>query len=110
MKDPNRRYRTRAALFRLNPIRTANKHLSLASKAQLMRAFILSTFLYACESVARTVVLERRIQALDMRCCQRLLYITCNDHVTVKEVRKEIQNAIEKHNDHLTIVKNRKVR
>ena len=84
MKDPNRSYRTRAALFRLKPIRTANKHLSLASKAQLVRTFILSTFLDACERMART-------------------------YVSVKEVRKEIQNAIEKHNDPLTMVKNHKV-
>ena len=44
------------------------KNISLASKVKLMRTLILSTFLYACDSWILTAEIERRIQALEMRC------------------------------------------
>ena len=75
-----------------------------------MRTLILSTFLYACESWALTAEIERRIQALEMRCNRRLLNIFYKDHVTYEEVRKRIQNAIGVHDDLLTMVKKRKLR
>ena len=77
-----------------------------------MRTLILSTFLYACESWTLTAEIERRIQALEMRCytCRRLLNISYKDHVTNEEVRSRIQNAIGVHDDFLTMVKKRKLR
>ena len=75
-----------------------------------MRMYILSTFLYACESWTLTAVIERRIQAFEMRCYRRLLNISYKDHVTNKEVRNRIQNAIGVHDDLLTMVKKRKFR
>ena len=54
---------TTAALSRLKIIRR-DKNISLASKVNLVRALILSTFLYACESWTLTAEIERRIQAL----------------------------------------------
>ena len=75
-----------------------------------MRTLILSTFLYACESWTLTAEIERRIQALDMRCYRRLLNISYKDYVTNEEVRNRIQNAIGVHDDLLTMVKKRKLR
>ena len=75
-----------------------------------MRTLILSTFLYACESWTLTAEIERRIQALEMRCYKRLLNISYKDHVTNEEVRNRIQNAIGVHDDLFTMVKKRKLR
>ena len=75
-----------------------------------MRTLILSTFLYACESWTLTAEIERRIQALEMRCYRRLLNISYKDHVTNQEVRNRIQNATGVHDDLLTMVKKRKLR
>ena len=69
-----------------------------------MRMLILSTFLYACESWNLTAEIERRIQALEMRCYHRRLpNISYKDHGTNEEVRNRIQNAI-------GVVKERKLR
>ena len=75
-----------AAFSRLKII-WRDKSISLASKVKLMRTLILSTFLYACESLTLTAEIERRIQALEMRCYRRLLNISYKDHVTNEEVR-----------------------
>ena len=75
-----------------------------------MRTLILSTFLCACESWTLTAEIERRIQALEMRCYRRLLNISYKEHVTNKEARNRIQNAIGVHDDLLTMVKKRKLR
>ena len=75
-----------------------------------MRTLILSTFLYAFESWTLTAEIERKIQALEMRCYRRLLNISYKDHVTNEEVRNRIQNATGVHHDLLTMVKKRKLR
>ena len=81
---------TTTALSRLKII-WRDKNISLASKVKLMRTFILSIFLYAW---ILTTEIERRIQALEMRCYRRLLNIAYKKHVTNGEVRNRIQNAI----------------
>ena len=68
-----------------------------------------SIFLYACESQTLTAQLQRRIQAMEMRCYCKILCISCKDHVTNKEVRAKIQQAIGPHEDLLTIVMRRKL-
>ena len=93
-----------AALSRLKII-WKDKNISLASKVKLMQTIILSTFLYACESWTSTAEIERRIQALEMRCYRRLLNISYKDHVMNEEVRNRIQKATEVHDDLLTMVK-----
>ena len=98
-----------AALSKLKII-WRDKNISLASKVKLMRTLILSTFLYACESWTLTAEIERRIQALEMRCYRRLLNISYKNHVTNEEVRNRIQNAIGVHDDLLTMVKKRKLK
>ena len=100
---------TTAALSRLKII-WRDKNMSLASKVKLMRTVILFTFLYACESWTLTAEIERRIQALEMRCYRRRLNISYKDHATNEEVRNRIQNATGVHDDLLTMVKKRKFR
>ena len=100
---------TTATLSRLKII-WRDKNISLASKVKLMRTLILFTFLYVCESWTLTAEIERRIQALEMRCYRRLLNISYKDHVTNEEVRNRIQNAIGVHDGLLTIVKKQKLR
>ena len=100
---------TTAALSRLKII-WRDKNIWLASKVKLMRTLILSTVLYACESWTLTAEIERRIQALEMRCIRRLLNISYKDHVPNEEVRNRTQNAVRVHDDLLTMVKKRKLR
>ena len=75
-----------------------------------MRSLITSIFLYACESWTLTAELQRRIQAMEMRCCRKILHISYKDHPTNEEVCAKIQQAVEPHKDLLTIVKRRKLR
>ena len=95
---------TTAALSRLKIIRR-DKNISLASKVKLMQTLILSTFLYACESWTLTAKIERRIQALEMRCYRRVLNISYKEHVTNEVVRNRIQNTIGVHDDLLNMIK-----
>ena len=100
---------TTASLSKLK-ILWRDKNISFACKVKLMRTLILSTFLYACESWTLTAEIERRIQALEMRCFRRLLNISYQNHLTNEEVCNRIQNAIGGHDDPLTMVKKRKLR
>ena len=75
----------------------------------LMRSLVTSIFLYACESWTLTAELQRRIQAMEMRCYRKILHISYKDHVSNEEVRAKIQQAIGPHEDLLTIVKRCKV-
>ena len=59
-----------------------------------MRSLITSISLYACESWTLTAELQRRIQAMEMRCHRKVLRISYKDHVTNEEVRAKIQRAI----------------
>ena len=55
-----------------------------------------------------TAEIERRSQALEIRCYRWLLNISYKKHVTNEEVRNRIQNAIGVNDDLLTMVKKRK--
>ena len=72
-----------------------------------MRSLVTSIFLYVCESWALTPELQRRIQAMEMRCYRKILRISYKDHVTNEEVRAKTQQAIGPHED-LTIAKRNK--
>ena len=74
-----------------------------------MRSLVTAIFLYVCESWTLTAELQRRIQAMEMRCYRKILHISYKDHVANEEVRAKIQQAIELHEDLLTIVKRRKL-
>ena len=100
---------TTAALTKLKTI-WKDRNIALSSKIRLMRALVMSIFLYACESWTLTVELERRIQAMEIRCFRRLLGISYKDHITNEEVRSRIRQAIGPHEDLLTTVKRRKLK
>ena len=69
-----------------------------------MRSLVTSIFLYACESWTLTAGLQRRLQAMEMRCYGKILHISYKDHVTYEEVcawttrrpdhRKETQTEV----------------
>ena len=100
--------RTTAALTRLKPV-CNDKSISHSSEMLLMRSLVTSIFLSACESWTLTEELQRKIQAMEMRCYRKILRISYKDHVTNEEVRAKIQQAIGLHEDLLTIVKRRKL-
>ena len=71
---------------------------------------VTSIFLYASESSwTLAAELQRRIQAMEMRCYRKILRISYKDHVTNEEVRAKIQQAIGPHEDLLTITKRHKL-
>ena len=70
------------------------RSISLSSKLRLMCSLITSIFLYACESWTLTAELQRKIQAVEMRCYCKILSISYKDHVTNEEVCVKIQQAI----------------
>ena len=74
-----------------------------------MRSLVTAIFLYACESWTLTAELQRRIQAMEMRCNRKILHISYKDHVTNEEVRAQIRPAIGPHKYLLTTVKRRKL-
>ena len=69
------------------------RNISLSSKIRLMRSLVTSIFLYAFESWTLTAVLQRRIQAMEMRCYRKILHISYKDLVTNEEIRAKIQQA-----------------
>ena len=72
---------TTAALTGLKPVWN-DKSISLSSKIRLMHSLVISTFLYACESLTLTAELQRRRQAMEMRCYCKILHILYKDHAT----------------------------
>ena len=70
---------TTAALTRLKPVLN-DKSISLSFKIRLMRSLVTSIFLYSCESWTLTAELQRRIQAMQMRCYRKMLRTSYKDH------------------------------
>ena len=77
---------------------------------KLLHGLIQSIFLYASESWKLTAELQRKIQAVEMRCNRRLLGIPYTDHITNDEVRKTISQHVTHYEDLLTTVKRRKLK
>ncbi|WP_419613491.1 hypothetical protein, partial [Thiolapillus sp.] len=74
-----------------------------------MRYLVTSIFLYTCESWTLKAELQRKIQAMEMRCYRKILHISYDNHVTNEGVRAKIQQATGPHEDLLTIVKRHKL-
>ena len=66
---------TTAALTRLKPVWN-DRSIFLSSKIRLMRSLVASIFLYVCELQTLTAELQRRIQAMEMRCYRKILHIS----------------------------------
>ena len=76
-----------------------------------MCSLAMAIFLYACETWTITAAdIERRIQALEMRCFRKLLGISYRDHITNEEVKAKIGNAIGPYEDLLNSVKRCKLK
>ena len=97
------------ALTKLEPLSRDN-NISLGLKLKLMRSFVISIFLYACEPWTLTSELEKYTQACEIRCYRRLPNISHKDHATNEDVRKKIQSTIGKYDELLTLVKKWKLR
>ena len=82
-----------------------DRSISLSSMIRMMRSLVTSIVLYA----TLTAELQRRIEAMEMKCYRKILHTSYKDHVTNKEVRAKIQPAIWPHEDLLTIVKRHKL-
>ena len=100
---------TAATLSKLNTI-WKDRTIKLAYKIWLMRSFVCSVFLYACETWTLTAELNKRIQATEMRCFRRLLGISYKDHITNEEVINRIKQAIGPYEDLLSTIKRRKLK
>ena len=100
---------TTAALTRLKPVWN-DRNISLSSKTRLMCSLVTSIFVYACESWTLTAELQRGIQAMEMRCCHKMLRILYKDHVTNEKICAVIQQAIGPQEDFLIIVKRHKLK
>ena len=84
-----------------------DKNIAISSKIRLMRSPVMSIFLYACETWIISADIERRIQAVEMRCFRKLLGISHRDHIANEEVKTRTGNAIGPHEDLLTSAKRR---
>ena len=80
---------TMAALARLKII-WKDKNIRIKHKIRLMRALVMTIFLYACATWTLTAELQRRIQSLEFRCFRKILGISYKDRVTNEHVRKTI--------------------
>ena len=87
---------TTAALTRLKPVWN-DRFISLSSNIRLMRSLVTSIFLYACEPWTLTAELQRRMQAMEMRRCRKILHISYKDHVTttsIQMLKNKIKNLV----------------
>ena len=75
---------TTAALTRMKPVWIEKSISDLQDTTVALP--VTSIFLYACESWTFTAELQRSIQAMEMRCCRKILHISYEDHVTNEEV------------------------
>ena len=75
-----------------------------------MRSLVMAIFLYACESWTLKSELEKKIQAMEMRCFRRLLGISYKDHITNEDVKRQIEREIGPYTDLLSSVKRRKLK
>ena len=105
----SRAAQTVAALARLKLI-WKDKNIRIKHKIRLMRALVITIFLYACETWTLTAELQRRIQSLEFRCFRKILGISYKDRITNEQVRKTIIKQIGPYEDLLATVKRRKLK
>ena len=87
-----------------------DKDIPISSKIRLRCSLAKFIFLYAYGTWTITADIERRIQALEMRCFLKLFDIAYRDYITSEEVKARIGNAIRPYEDLLTTVKRRKLK
>ena len=94
---------TTEALTRLKPLWN-DRNITVSSKIRLIRSLVMSIFLYASETWTLSADLQKRIQAMEMRCFRKILRISYKDHVTNEVVCNKIKQAIGPYDDLLTTV------
>ena len=97
-----------SALVRLDKI-WKEKHLPLPTKINLLRAIVISTALYGCETWTLNAKMEKKIQAFDMRCLRKVLMISWKQKKTNEYVKEEIKRRYGKLESLLNIIKIRKL-
>ncbi|KAI0215664.1 hypothetical protein LSAT2_032269 [Lamellibrachia satsuma] len=100
---------TTAALTRLKHLWN-DRNITVISKIRLMCSLVMSIFLYASETWTLSADLQKRIQAMEMRCFRKILRISYKDHVTNEAVHNKIKQAIGPYDDLFTTVKNGKLK
>ena len=100
---------TTAALTRLKNI-WRDTNITIRSKIKVLRSLVMSIFLYACETWTLTANLQKKIQAMELRCYRRLLGISYKDHITNEEILKTITKHVNNYENLLTTVKKIKLR
>lgn len=90
------------ALEKLKPIEK-EKVVSQGSKVILHSVTI--AILYSWETWILTEELQTKIQSMVMRFYKRLLGISYTKHITNEEIQQTISQAIDPHDDRLSIVK-----
>ena len=98
-----------AALARLKII-WKDKNIRIKHNIRLMRALVMTIFLYACETWTLTAELQRRIQSLEFRCLRKIIGISYKERVTNDHVRKTIVKHIRPYEDLLATLKRRKLK
>ena len=58
---------------------------------RLMRSLVMSIFLHACKTWSFAADIERRIQAIEMRCFRKLISISYRDHINDKKEKPELK-------------------
>ena len=97
-----------SALVRLDKI-WKEKHLPLPTKINLLRAIVISTALYGCETWTMNAKMEKKIQAFDMKCLRKVLMISWKQKKTNEYVKEEIKRRYGKLESLLNIIKIRKL-
>ena len=95
----SRMAQTTAALTRLKPVWN-DRSIYFGSNVHQMCSLVTSIFQYACESWNLTAKLQRRIQAVKMRCYSKILRISDKDHATSEEIHAKVQQAVTRRPDH----------
>ncbi len=98
-----------SAMSRLNPI-WSNRNISVKTKLRFMRAIVISTMTYACESWTIDAESEKRINAFEMKCYRKILQIPYTAHRTNESVKDEIVQNSENYETLLSVVKQRKLK
>lgn len=86
-----------------------SRSISMKVKINLLKAIVVATALYGCDTWTLTENLENRLEAFEMRCFRRLLRIPYTAHRTNASVRQEIERIIGKYEPLLEIVRRRKL-
>ena len=86
--------------FKLRDHRPARRE-ALINKQMVRKMTIL---IPGKERKGSILILQRRIQAMEMRCYLKILHISYKDHVTNEDVCAKIQQALKPHKD-LMIIK-----